>query len=334
MATKEIVAGSESSSTSDIWLREGLKSVLKDEAFTLPGPSTAAALNTASTLLTWSEDHPDTFLTFAQKLKDSLQVCFKPYRSWKTRKEKLWGTYHSVRTSSEFVKLWTDFLQNSIGHPANTALYQHVTDLVFKEMITVSFQTSSHDSNLQSPSLSHEEESALRYVAGYVCRKVRNKLEATKHPKKDDMILFLMELNGDELDVDDDGGSEAWCNLIDRGGLWHVSDTAYSLFYIIEEEIRQHLTLSSASKQQEGSKEKLIDAVMGNEELLFQWCMFSACERDDLAMSVLRMIVELYVTVRGFAFATSCLEMYKQANKKTSQKSKGIRKELFTSKVF
>ena len=43
------------------------------------------------------------------------------------------------------------------------------------------------------------------------------------------------------------------------------------------------------------------------------------------------MMVELYVTITGFSFATSCVELYKQSTKKTLQKGKGIRKEVFTS---
>ena len=45
------------------------------------------------------------------------------------------------------------------------------------------------------------------------------------------------------------------------------------------------------------------------------------------------MLVGLYLTVRGFGFAASCLEIYKQAKRKALQRAKGLRKELFTSKV-
>ena len=36
------------------------------------------------------------------------------------------------------------------------------------------------------------------------------------------------------------------------------------------------------------------------------------------------------VTVRGFAFAKSCLELYKQARKKTLQKRRALHSELCT----
>ena len=47
------------------------------------------------------------------------------------------------------------------------------------------------------------------------------------------------------------GGSqtEAWKNIVDRGGLWYVNDMTYmtyELFYAIENEVRQHLRVSEA----------------------------------------------------------------------------------------
>ena len=44
-------------------------------------------------------------------------------------------------------------------------------------------------------------------------------------------------------------------------------------------------------------------------------------------MTVLKMMVELYVTIRGFAFASSCIELYKVAHKKKLQKSKALRRK-------
>lgn len=71
---------------------------------------------------------------------------------------------------------------------------------------------------------------------------------------------------------------------------------------------------------------------MANEDYLYEWCMFAESTYDSIARLVLEMIIELYMTVRGFAFA-SCVEFYKQANNNGTQKSNGIRKEVFTKKI-
>ena len=111
---------------------------------------------------------------------------------------------------------------------------------------------------------------------------------------------------------------------MDRGGLWHVNDMAYYLFYAIEEEVRCHLVLDLASKLSEGSKDIITSAVMDSEDVLFQWSLFGA----DLEL--LQLIVKLYITI---SFANSCIELLKKAKKRTLQKGKGLCKEIFTSSV-
>ena len=105
---------------------------------------------------------------------------------------------------------------------------------------------------------------ALRYVAGYVCCKVREKLESSSHPQKDDMI-FIFNLCGDESD------NASWCNLVDRGGLWQVNNNTYTFFYAMEEEIRQILTLDAVSKQSEGSTTKITNRIMQSD---YSWFCF------------------------------------------------------------
>ena len=74
---------------------------------------------------------------------------------------------------------------------------------------------------------------------------------------------------------------------------------------------------------------------MESDDVLFWWrVLVSECEASAAVGSVmLKKIVDLYVTIRGFAFTSSCLEIYKQSKRKALQRSKGIRKELFTSRV-
>ena len=76
-----------------------------------------------------------------------------------------------------------------------------------------------------------EEENALHYVAGYVCRKIQNKIANSNVKDKEEMVFISVELCGDG-----DWNTEEWTNAIDRGGLWHVNDNTYILFSILEEE--------------------------------------------------------------------------------------------------
>ena len=167
--------------------------------------------------------------------------------------------------------------------------------------------------NMESESptnpLTPEEEKALRYVAGYVCRNIHDKLQSDGNPSMINMTIVMHGLT-----------------LVDRGGLWHINDKVFAVFSIMEEHIRQHL--STATSKPEGTKQLLIDGLMKNDDLLFEWLFCSSQMNNETGMLLLKCIVELYITVRGFAFASSCLELYKQSQKTTVTKQKALRKKL------
>ena len=135
-------------------------------------------------------------------------------------------------------------------------------------------------------------------------------------------MCFVMEFAGDGISPCE---SEEWVDMINREGLWTVNDQAYDVFLIMEDLIRRHFTL--ASNRIEGAA-TCAEAVLGNNDLLFQWCIIAAQVEEDVSKLVLQRIVSLYVTVRGFGFASSCLELYKQAQHKTMSKTRALRSEL------
>ena len=63
---------------------------------------------------------------------------------------------------------------------------------------------------------------------------------------------------------------------------------------------------------------------MENEELRRQWDTVVTDAVDSIKVEVLRRICELYLTIQGFSFAASCLELYKQWTKQQLQKSKKL----------
>ena len=190
-----------------------------------------------------------------------------------------------------------------------------MTQNIFKELIKEAYpvlEIHGHDCESPGRPLTHEEQNALRYVAGYIIRKVQQKLEKSTHPRKDEMVLLLMECAGDELS--DNVGTETWTKT-------------YSLFNIMEEEMRRLFTLG-VQRPHEGVKDTAMKTLLKSNDILFEWCLIAVEADDDISTLVLEKIVELYVTVRGFAFAKSCMEMYKQAKKKTIQKSRALRSKL------
>ena len=96
----------------------------------------------------------------------------------------------------------------------------------------------------------------------------------------------------------------------------------------MEEMIQSVLQKEIADQIDDGTKKKIMDKILGDEDLLFQWCFVVRTVVDiEHSEVLLTKITELYLTIRGNAFASSCLELYKQASKQTLQKKMGLRKK-------
>ena len=240
-------------------LIRAVKAVTEDKRFKLPSPQAADTFRVAPAFYQWctEPEHNELLTTFTKELSAKLKTCFHSHSSLRRKREMMWGSYHQLRTSLSFEAHWTQFLEQSIGHHAGLAFVQFITDTIFKELIKLEFLVSTATTTSESPHcpLSYEEQNVLRYVAGYVCRKVRTKLETSTLPSKDEMIIIcIMEMSEDE---EGDGGTETRTNLVDRGGLWHTNNQTYRLFVAMEYSIHQCLTMATASKQ-EGARSHLI----------------------------------------------------------------------------
>ena len=178
------------------------------------------------------------------------------------------------------------------------------------------------------------EGNALRYAGGYVCRQLRKKIKRGNHKFKE-LLLCLMALVKDRSsDHEECGNEEEWIKLMDRGGLWYLNETTYSLFFSIEEETRESLKmlLHPTSK----CKEKVIKTITNNENVLFYWQIATAdFDIDDHEVHdiLLTMIVELYVTMR-YSYASSWMEKFKQSTKNTVQRSKSLCRDLYESNSY
>ena len=195
------------------------------------------ARETALSILEKSESdslfYSATFKSFAEEL-----ICqLSAYTSKEsTDMEVKLGAYHEYRTSNVFHELWRQFIQKATsGKTAHPTFYQHVTQYVFNSLLKLRYPaTRGATEDHAVETLSREEENALRYVCGYVIRKVGIALnQESDNCEIDDCLRCLY---GDEMV---DKGTEDWTNAVDRGGLWHINDEAYTFFYSIELHVRK-----------------------------------------------------------------------------------------------
>ena len=154
---------------------------------------------------------------------------------------------------------------------------------------------------------------------------------SAKH-RKEELLMALSEL----LDQDDDDdtaciiptSSKDWINIINRGGLVYVNDKANGVFHAIEYEVRHYLRVSDIKSISSGIHAQIIKAIIESEDVQSQWCSLATDMTKEAAEDIFKMIAETWITIRGFFFAKSFVELYKQQTKKIIQKSKPLRTTL------
>ena len=168
-------------------------------------------------------------------------------------KDKLWSSFHQLRSSKEFLKKWEEFL-SSCKMPTCPLFYQYFTAKLMEYSIKEQISTAPEIITDSQPyELSYEEQNAVRYVAGYVIKNVRQRLTS---PKDDESLLALKDLCNSDDDTEP-AESEEWLWTVDRGGLIRVSDDAYTCFTAIEYCVRRHFQMSNLHKMNETFREKV-----------------------------------------------------------------------------
>jgi len=190
--------------------------------------------------------------------------------------------------------------------------------------------------------LTKDDENILRYACGFVAMKLK---KFTKMSAGDKTAKFLECLDKMEMAIDGPESSfydytREWITKVDRGGLFKVSDGAYSLFVAIEHaingKIHEHLQCTSrktlACDGEGETKQMIVKTIC--EDVLFRWTLL---EMDDDPssdrMELLKHIVSLWLTIRGFSVSKYWMERYKQKENTSTKKAKGLQKELSKSNV-
>ena len=310
----------------------GFECILNDEDFKINSPKAKCAIETAQSLMSWSsrEENVKELATFAEMLVGELKECFvcpPRVKSAHSKREVMWKAYHKLTTSQPFAEVWNSFVSKSISLASCPIFYQYVTERIFDQLIKEKFPISISACTETIASLSYIEKNALRYAAGYIPRSLCKKMKKSSDPDKLELLLCIDDMLQGIPESDE---SQEWIGMIDCGGLLHVSNEMYmvvtSMEVLIHQELQQDVT------QVPSFKDKILKAIISNEDVLFYWCILSAPweVEPQIEEKLLRLVAGMWVTIRGFSYSSAWIEKYKQEHKKTTEKSKGIRKVLQT----
>ena len=159
---------------------------------------------------------------------------------------------------------------------------QFVGHSIFKELIKKKYCPNNTAECNHGSDLTH-----LEYTAGYVPWALKKKVAKSSHLNKNDLLEYLDDLL--MCEDEDPGPSADWINAVDHGGLIHINNMTFELFLSMER------GCVKAGQEICDIRYRLKD----NEEVLFYWSILTAERTNDVATTILEMIVHLWITVRG-----------------------------------
>ncbi|SMN01760.1 hypothetical protein SPONN_19 [uncultured Candidatus Thioglobus sp.] len=248
---------------------------------------------------------------FAETLYCALQQCVhsvtsKKYRAKSALREKLWVSFHNMR-ENQLKVIWEKFC-TSTKTKFDPFIQQTVNMKVYEEIIKAHFEVSPNNGTMASsspPQLSVDEENIVRYAAGYVSMRLLKKYENLCTEK----AMQYVAVNGDESSLLE--YTTHWSSLINRGGLFEINDDTYKLFHGIELRVQKHLLSFLNDSILPDKKDIIINAVAEDENVQQVWAQLSHyITEEDHAIQLLRELISLWITVRGFAIAGTWVEQY------------------------
>ena len=309
-----------------------LCSVSTDSTFTGKSGRSRAALQQATRLIGKSTQprYQDNFDNSAVKLVNVLETTFSKSteytRSRAVQSEKIWQAFHVVRIS-KLVNLWEQLIK-SLEEDLDPLVQQYVNQKLYED---IKSKCCSHPSTMSIHTLTPDEENIIRYASGYVPMVLMKRHERNVSEKSASFVecLSCMAVNGEESTILE--YTSQWVSKVNRGGLFEVNDMGYLLFREIEINLRDKLTKllqPSTTVQLLDRKEEFITSAIQDNNIQFYWTMLSVdIDSEQESVELLKEIVELWLTIRGFSITGQWMEIYKYSAK-TTKKSKSLRKTL------
>ena len=200
--------------------------------------------------------------------------------------------------------------------------YQHSNPFIFSQTYSTIPSLQSVMTEMKASSQGeYQEANAVRYVGGYVCYTIKHQLRSRPDSNfNQEILLALWELIED-LEVESEsepeeavlpGSSKDWTSVINRGGLITMNDEAYEVFSATEAVIKTHYNIHNINNITDGVKSTLLKTVEEDDEVQFHWCIIASDMDADVSKHLLKKIIEMWITIRGFSFTKCYMELYKK----------------------
>ena len=133
-------------------LHKALQSILDDPTFQTKSPTAFNARIGADHLHRWccNNENYACVQKFMEDLLGDLNGVLVNPTGKVLHRDKLWESYFYIRSKETFINRWTIFLCSANSPDGSPVLYQHLTDLVFKELLHSKYSIVANDSQINS----------------------------------------------------------------------------------------------------------------------------------------------------------------------------------------
>lgn len=257
-----------------------------------------------------------------------------------------WSAFHRLRSNKDILDSWSYFITTNIPalHQQECQLcLQLIMDRMLKRLIhNKAEERKSHYKAIAArlPQLTVLQINGIRYMAGYIAVKLLKKYKKrSKHPKVQLKWKMFARVLKDMKATDQPGMpnspleySEAWAQLIDRGGLYHINNNVFDLVKLIESVTRQYINNASIATYAPGHdlRKVIRDEVLASLPILSMWESIAHTIPDKYekySIELLSVITDLWITIRGYSFAKEWTMKFERKYKRATRKELKDKKE-------
>ncbi|SMN02434.1 hypothetical protein SPONN_1063 [uncultured Candidatus Thioglobus sp.] len=242
-----------------------------------------------------------------------------------TKREKLWTAFYTLRANDLF-GMWNKMISRLKMQDKFTDMWlpQTVARVALESIVKAKYPVEMSASNPQI-TVDSDEQNALRYAAGFVFMSLKKKYSSMGVTAITDWIN--KQADTDSVDSADSFQefTKSWIRKVNRGGLFCVSDSAYDLFLAMEKLLRQYL--EDLSVHQGIDKDRVMSSIEEDDEIQSMWSLLAIDLTEETEKALLKQTIQLWLTIRGFSYASAIVEEYKRSCGALKRK-KALRKEL------
>ena len=277
----------------------------------------------------------------ASFLMAQVMTCLKEAEKHKlpsAAKASIWAIFHQIRGNEQIAGKWRSFIAtipSSSGVQESALCLQLIFDRMLKGLISSKAEACTAPPTTAASGgrpIDMMESNTIRYMAGYIAVKLLKKFKKkAKHPglqmKRRLFVGVLQGMKADNQPGQPDSPleyTEQWTQLIDRGGLYHISDDVFKLVEGIEIAVRRHMNTGAMTTYTSNCDLRALirEDIFSSQQILSQWeNLAQSIPPKYYAMELLGAVVDLWITIRGYAFSrdyTMTLERkYKKGTRKT-----------------